>query len=308
MAERRMFAKSIVLSDAFLDMPMSARCLYFTLGMFADDDGFIGCPKAIMRQCGASQDDLQILLAKRFVLGWENGVIVIKHWRINNYLRQDRYAGTTYVEEKETLALDEKGAYTELEKQEVLQFGIPMVDQRSTNGIPSIGKDRIDYNNNIVLSFTDVQDNTHSPSDEGEPEKPQKKTIDYEKIMCLFNQICKSFPKITVLSDNRKKAIRARFNSGYDYDSFTKLFEKAEASDFLKGGNDRNWSADFDWMVKDSSMAKILDGNYDNDKAKSKKPSPYASGIAANGSDPNKYKNMKSLKQLREEEKSHAGN
>ena len=113
MAERRMFAKSIVLSDAFLDMPLSARCLYFTLGMLADDDGFIGNPKSIMRQCGASQDDMIILLQKRFILSFESGVIVIKHWRLNNYLQGDRHKTTTYVEEKAELALDEKGAYTE---------------------------------------------------------------------------------------------------------------------------------------------------------------------------------------------------
>jgi len=131
MAERRMFAKSIVLSDAFLDMPMSARCLYFTLGMLADDDGFVGSPKAIMRQCGASQDDMAMLLQKRYVLGFESGVIVIKHWRINNYLRNDRYQSTTYLEEKDTLELDAKNAYTE-------KVGIPSI------GIPSIGKDSID--------------------------------------------------------------------------------------------------------------------------------------------------------------------
>ncbi|MBR3580761.1 MAG: hypothetical protein IKN95_07175, partial [Lachnospiraceae bacterium] len=79
MAERRMFAKSIVLSDAFLDMPMSARCLYFTLGMLADDDGFVGSPKAIMRQCGASEDDMRILVSKKYVLGFDSGVLVIKH-------------------------------------------------------------------------------------------------------------------------------------------------------------------------------------------------------------------------------------
>ena len=111
MAERRMFAKSIVLSDAFLDMPMSARCLYFTLGMLADDDGFVGNPKAIMRQCGASQDDLQILFVKKYILGFESGVIVIKHWRLNNFLRNDRHHETTYVEERENLAIDEKGVY-----------------------------------------------------------------------------------------------------------------------------------------------------------------------------------------------------
>ena len=113
MAERRMFAKSIVLSDAFLDMPMSARCLYFTLGMLADDDGFVGNPKSIMRQCGASKDDMNILLSKRYVLGFESGVMVIKHWRMNNYLQNDRHKPTTYLEELDTLELDNKGAYTE---------------------------------------------------------------------------------------------------------------------------------------------------------------------------------------------------
>lgn len=112
MAERRMFAKSIVLSDAFLDMPLSARCLYFTLGMFADDDGFVNSPKGIMRQCGASVDDFNVLLAKKFILLFENGVIVIKHWRINNYLRNDRFTPTKYVEEKEQLRIEENGAYT----------------------------------------------------------------------------------------------------------------------------------------------------------------------------------------------------
>lgn len=113
MAERRMFAKSIVLSDAFLDMPLSARCLYFTLGMLADDDGFVGNPKSIMRQCGASQDDMVTLLQKRYVLTFESGVIVIKHWRMNNYLQNDRHKSTTYLEELSTLEIDERGAYTE---------------------------------------------------------------------------------------------------------------------------------------------------------------------------------------------------
>ena len=116
-----MFAKSIVLSDVFLDMPLSARCLYFTLGMLADDDGFVGSPKAIMRQCGASEDDMKLLFQKRYVLGFESGVIVIKHWKINNYLQKDRYRRTTYIEELETLSLDEKGAYTENNKTVCIQ-------------------------------------------------------------------------------------------------------------------------------------------------------------------------------------------
>ena len=155
MAERRMFAKTIVLSDAFLDMPMSARCLYFTLGMLADDDGFVNAPRSIMRQCGASDDDMKLLIAKKFSLVFDSGVIVIKHWRINNYLRNDRYTETKYGEEKASLSLDENGAYT----QHGIPAGIP------SSGIPSIGKDSIgkvsigeDNNNPIYLSGENSDD------------------------------------------------------------------------------------------------------------------------------------------------------
>lgn len=113
-----MFAKTIVLSDVFLDMPMSARCLYFTLGMLADDDGFVNAPRSIMRQCGASEDDMRVLISKKFVLEFESGVIVIKHWRINNYLRNDRYTCTKYTDEKKALCIDEKGSYS-LDKAEL---------------------------------------------------------------------------------------------------------------------------------------------------------------------------------------------
>lgn len=112
MAERRMFAKTIVLSDAFLDMPLGARCLYMTMGMLADDDGFVNAPKSIMRQTGATEDDLKILLAKKFLLPFESGVIVIKHWRINNYLQKDRIQPTKYQEELAELTIEENGAYT----------------------------------------------------------------------------------------------------------------------------------------------------------------------------------------------------
>ena len=134
MAERRMFAKTIVLSDAFLDLPMSARCLYFTLGMLADDDGFVNAPRSIMRQCGSSDDDMKLLIAKKFVLVFESGVIVIKHWRINNYLQKDRINPTKYIEEKAMLSIDEKGGYT-------------MSDSMYTPTVytqDSIGKDRLD--------------------------------------------------------------------------------------------------------------------------------------------------------------------
>lgn len=113
MAERRMFSQKIVDSDAFLDMPLSSQALYFHLNMRADDDGFVNNPKRIQRTIGASEDDLKLLLAKRFILAFENGVVCIKHWRMHNTLRKDRYSPTQYQEQLATLAVKDNNAYTE---------------------------------------------------------------------------------------------------------------------------------------------------------------------------------------------------
>lgn len=110
---RRMFSPVIVDSDAFLDMPVSSQALYFHLGMHADDDGFVN-PKRLMRAIGVSDDDLKVLVGKRFVLPFDNGVVVIKHWRINNLIRKDWYKETMYLEQKNTLKIKGNGAYTEL--------------------------------------------------------------------------------------------------------------------------------------------------------------------------------------------------
>lgn len=140
MAERRMFAKTIIDSDAFLDMPMSARLLYYDLAMRADDDGFINSPKKIMRFVGASIDDLNILAIRKFIIPFDNGVVVIKHWRIHNYIRKDRYTETSYTDEKALLEIDENHAYKLANGEKKL-----LVNQRSTDGLPLVdaGKDRL---------------------------------------------------------------------------------------------------------------------------------------------------------------------
>lgn len=112
MAERRMFAKTIIDSDAFLDMPLSAQCLYFHLSMRADDDGFINNPKKIQRMIGAADDDLKLLIAKRFIIPFDSGIVVIKHWKIHNYIQRDRYKETVYQEEKALLTVKDNNAYT----------------------------------------------------------------------------------------------------------------------------------------------------------------------------------------------------
>ena len=112
MAEKRMFTKKITESDSFLDLPMSSQCLYFHLNLQADDDGFVNNPKRIQRVIGASEDDLKLLIAKSFILVFESGVIVIKHWRMHNTLQSDRYHPTDYQEEFEQLGIKENKSYT----------------------------------------------------------------------------------------------------------------------------------------------------------------------------------------------------
>lgn len=147
MAERRMFAKTIIDSDMFLDMPLSTQALYFHLSMRADDDGFINNPKKIQRMIGASDDDLKVLVMKRFILPFDSGVVVIKHWKIHNYIRTDRYKETVYQDEKAQLELKENGAYTEL-----LPSGIPTdyqsVDQMETQ--VRLGKDSVGKENEVA--------------------------------------------------------------------------------------------------------------------------------------------------------------
>lgn len=168
MAERRMFAKTIIDSDAFLDMPLSTQALYFHLSMRADDDGFINSPKKVQRMVGCGDDDLKLLIAKNFLIPFESGVVVIKHWKIHNYIRNDRYKPTIYKEEKSQLYLKDNNAYT-LDK----NLGIPSDNQvvyqmetqvrdRIELGKDSVGQDNRKKEGNsynkIINEYTDEEE------------------------------------------------------------------------------------------------------------------------------------------------------
>ena len=228
MSERRMFAKAIVDSDSFLDMPLSAQALYFHLCMRADDEGFINNHRKIQRMIGATSEDMDMLLSKNFVIEFESGVVVIKHWKIHNYIRSDRLVETNYKEERDMLEVKENKAYT-------LASNVrQMTDKRQTD-------DSIDKDSKEKVS--------------------RDKDIDYQGVIDLFHEICVSYPKVRSLSDARKKAIKARLKQ-YTMDELREVFENAENSDFLKGNNNKNWSANFDWLMSDRNIAKVLDGNY----------------------------------------------
>jgi hypothetical protein len=170
MAERRMFAKTIIDSDVFLDMPLSTQALYFHLAMRADDDGFINNPKKIMRMIGAAQNELEILLAKRYLLAFDSGIVVIKHWCIHNYIAKDRYHETKYLEEKSTLKKQDNKAYTEC---------IHDVDMPYTGGIQSDDPVKVSLDKS---SLDKVRQENEQPPKPFEP-KPFNPSVHYEPVL-----------------------------------------------------------------------------------------------------------------------------
>lgn len=243
-----MFSKRIVESTRFLRMPATSQNLYFHLGMLADDDGIVEA-YPVMCTTGASEDDLRVLVSKKFVTVLnQDTVTYINDWLEHNTIRADRKKDSIYKDlllevVPEAEIIEPKQSYYSRQKEICQTNDGQKGDKEQTSD--SLSKDKISKGK---LS----------------KDKGSKENIDYQQIADLYNETCVSFPRLTKLSDSRKKAIRARLKQ-YSVDDFRRMFEMAESSDFLKGKNDRNWSATFDWMVKDANMAKILDGNY-NDK------------------------------------------
>ena len=227
MAERRMFSLKIVDSDAFLDLPLSAQALYFHLGMRADDDGFVNNSKRIQRMVGANEDDLKMLIAKRFVL-------VIKHWRMNNLLRKDRHTPTQYQDELATLEIKSNGAYTECAP-EPLQ--IAASDDMTTTGQPSgnqmatqysIGKGSVVECSVVECS---VEDGTHTPTNQSDTE--------------LYINLCSKYGKVFV--DERMK--RAKRYKGASIQTVAKWCEEdSKNKKQPKGNGFNNFSPrEYDW-------------------------------------------------------------
>lgn len=165
MAERRMFAKTIIDSDAFIDMPLSTQALYFHLSMRADDDGFINNPKRIQRMIGCADDDLKVLMAKRFLLPFDSGVVVIKHWKIHNYIRSDRYKPSIYEAERALLRVKENGAYTD-SLTDGMPLGIPNGYQMDTQDRKEEGEDKEGKDNSFFHSASETEENVQGFTDD----------------------------------------------------------------------------------------------------------------------------------------------
>lgn len=211
-----MFAKTIVLSDAFLDMSLGARCLYMTFGMLADDDGFLNAPKAIIRQIGASEDDFKVLIAKKFIIPFESGVIVIKHWRINNYLQKDRIQPTKYLEELSELEIERNGAYTK--KTDNVYTDNVYIDKNS------IEEDSIEKNKDILSGKKSDNENN----------LPEKNTFSEEisKIINYLNDVLGT--RYTTKSKATNSLIKARLEEGHTVDDFKTVIDNK----YHEWGND----------------------------------------------------------------------
>lgn len=209
MADKRMFSNKVIGSDSFLEMPDSTQNLYFHLSMYADDDGFVDKPKSIMRMTGKKEDDLKILIAKSFVIPFDSGVIVIKHWRLNNYIQKDRYKPTIYTEEKAQLIENENKEYDfciqdvsktdtqiRLDKNRLDSYS-QQVDKNCTNeGNDFISQDKVDNESqtspldsakkeNIVITFI-LKDNT-----------------EFEITESFYNECEQAYPNIDVMQELR---------------------------------------------------------------------------------------------------------
>ncbi|ELT8920275.1 DNA replication protein [Enterococcus faecalis] len=199
-----MFAKTIIDSDAFLDMPLSTQSLYFHLSMRADDDGFINNPKKIQRMVGCGDDDLKLLMAKRFILVFDSGVIVIKHWKIHNYIRNDRYKPTLYQEEKAELAEKNSKAYT---------FKTEVIESENHLGIPDDNRMGYQMDTQVRLGKDRLGKDKKKNSVEPSSTMPE-----------LFEKVWKTYPKKT----NKKKAreqFLKKFKTEEDLEPFKKGYK-----------------------------------------------------------------------------------
>lgn len=209
MAERRMMSKSIIKSDTFLDMPATTQNLYFHMLLDADDDGFINAPKSIMRMIGAKDDDMKVLAAKQFVIPFESGVVVIKDWKIHNYIQNDRYKPSTLAE-RDLLNIQKDKTYTL--KNDVSSMDTKCIQPVSI-GKDRLGKDRIGKDRIGKDSIDTLCHVTHDDVD-----KSHYEIIEYLNL--------KTGSKFKPTTKPYVQAIRSRLKEGYTVDDFKTVIDK----------------------------------------------------------------------------------
>lgn len=202
MAQRRMFSRKITETDRFLEMPLSSQALYFHLNMGADDEGFIDKAKTIQRTIGASDDDMKLLIAKGFLIPFDSGVVVIRHWRIHNYIRSDRFQSTLYQSEKAQLEFDKSKTADLKPLENVIPNGYQMDTQdRLSKG--SLDKDSL-------TTYPTVSDN-------------EEEDIPYKEIISYLNEKANRNYRPNI--QKNKTLIKARWSEGFRLDDFKHVID-----------------------------------------------------------------------------------
>lgn len=253
MAERRMFAKTIIDSDAFLDMSLSTQALYFHLSMRADDDGFVNNPKKVQRMIGCGDDELKMLVAKKFIIPFDSGICVIKHWRIHNYIQTDRYKETVYQEEKSHLALKENKAYKYLDTNCIQDVSKVETQVR-------LGKDRLELGKDRLELGKDRLELNNICSNKLQPIIDKWNSLGLQKLVSINS------------GTSRYKLINARIKE-YGEEKVMQAIGNINSSSFLKGQNSKSWTITFDWLIKPNNFLKVLEGNYEDKNIRNKKSS-----------------------------------
>lgn len=264
-----MFTMKIVDTDAFLDMPLSTQCLYFHLNMRADDDGFIGNPKRIEKIIGANDDDLKLLIAKRFVILFDDGVIVIKHWRMHNTLSRDRYIETSYTDKKKKLLLKDNGSYSLtngnsiddtklIERSNRQTHKRRKIDERKTHSDKDIGLDK-----DLELDLdTELDKDKEKDINDLIVSKDTIRQTDVQRIIDEWNTLEEfGINPVKRMTSKREQAVKARIRQNH-MDDILEAIENIRHSSFLQGQNKEGWMITFDWFLKPGNFAKVFEGNY----------------------------------------------
>jgi len=234
MAQRRMFSLKIIDTDLFLDMPSSSQLLYFHLSMRADDDGFVASPKKIKKMVNCSDDDLKILTSKNFIIPFESGICVIKHWKIHNYIQKDRYDETQCLNEKSQIFESENGVYER--EMECTQNGYKVDTQVRLGKVSlELGKDSIGNTTKVDCSSK------------------------LQPVLEKWNTL--NLSKLLNIKGTRLKLLNARIKE-YGLEDVLKAIDNINCSSFLKGQNNRSWVITFDWFIKPNNFTKVLENNY----------------------------------------------
>lgn len=269
LANKRMFTMKIVDTDAFLDMPLSTQCLYFHLNMRADDDGFIGNPKRIEKIIGANDDDLKLLIAKRFVILFDDGVIVIKHWRMHNTLSRDRYIETSYTDEKKKLLLKDNGSYSltngnSIDDTKLIERSNRQtqkrrkIDERKTHSDKDIGLDK-----DLELDLdTELDKDKEKDINDLIVSKDTIRQTDVQRIIDEWNTLEEfGINPVKRMTSKREQAVKARIRQNH-MDDILEAIENIRHSSFLQGQNKEGWMITFDWFLKPGNFSKVFEGNY----------------------------------------------